>query len=175
MINPYDPPTTDTSQPVSARKRSFFLGGFGLVTLLALLIGGGVGMLLSSPNTSIPFYVWGVPAVGWFVALAILICIMRSSRFSAVGDLLLALALVVPAYILYVPVCTVSSMLTQGWIPSKDYGPAPTGIVIGSAFAFTVILLSIAAILRISFRVPAHSAAPVPGKANDRPPDNEYI
>lgn len=174
MTNPYDPPVTEFAPPANAKNRSFFIGGFSLVTFLALVIGAGVGVLITSVDT-IGSAVWGVPALGWFVALAVLVSIIRNSRFSTKRGLLVALGLGFPAYILYVPVCTVSSMLTQVWIPSKDYGPAPTGVILGSAFAFLVILLSIAAILRVYYRVPDRLNAPIPDKAIDQQPDNEFL
>ncbi len=177
MTNPYDPPPTEITQPVMARERSFFTGGFGLVAVLALAIGGGVGALISSSFAEGPssaLFVWGAPALGWFFALAMLIGLVRNSRFSVEGAIVLLVVMVVPAYILYLPVCTVTSMLTQSYIPSGNYGPAPQGVVFGSAFAFLVILLSMAAILRVCCRVPNATVTPVPGKADDQPPENEF-
>ena len=175
MTNPYDPPIAELTPPVTARDRSFFFGGFGLVALFALMIGGGVGVLITLGTTmQSPFYIWGAPALGWFVALATLVGIMRNSRFSVESALLLALGLVVPAYILYVPVCAVTSVLTYSFFGSGDDGTTPEGVMIGSAFAFLAILLSIAAILRVRCRVPTDRVAPIPGKADDQPPDNEF-
>ncbi len=171
MNDPYKPPDLTDTPPVTTRRRSFFYGGYITVAVVGILFGAGVGALIIT-DIAQPVLIWGAPVLGWFLALAVLVCIMRSSRFTAVGDLLLALALVPPAYILYVPVCTVSAMFTKSWIPSNDYGPAPNGVIIGSTVAFLVILLSIALILRFSFglrQLPSESTT----QSTHAPPDSE--
>ncbi len=118
--------------------------------MVGILFGAGVGALIIT-DIAQPVLIWGAPVLGWFLALAVLVCIMRSSRFTAVGDLLLALALVpllTSFTFRYVPLVPCSQ---KSWIPSNDYGPAPNGVIIGSTVAFLVILLSIALILRFSF------------------------
>ena len=94
-----------------------------------------------------------LPALGWFAATSILIFLIRDSKLTVDGKLLFALLLPIPAYILYVPVCVVSSICTFPFLGQIEYGPSTSGHVVASAFAFLLVLMLIAAIVRKKYRI----------------------
>lgn len=153
MPNPYQPPSSRTETPLKEDvRRGTYAGGFWAVAGLALVAGVVIGILLLRPETVSPVYPFGVPFIVLFAAFVTLTLMLRGVPMSWGARLLTALGLTLPAYILFVPVCTVSSMFTTPLVGSEQYGPKPAGVVIGSAVAALLILLSFAALLRLNYR-----------------------
>ncbi len=155
MTNPYEPhyeshTTVTTDIPTSRR---FYFGGFIAIAMISIFIGGVVGALVFGFVWQSAIPIWGIPAIGWWCASGLLVYLIRRSKLSDSGRIILAILLPIPAYILYVPVCVVSSMSTTAVLGGKDYGPTALGATLGSAFAFLVILMLSAAAVRALFRV----------------------
>ncbi len=174
MTNPYVPPTKRTTIAAATRKRISFVGGLFSVVIVALLFGTGVGALIGYPLFRISLYIYGVPFFGLFTALAVLICLLRDSPLPSGSGVLLAFGLTVPAFVLYVPICTFTSMATKSWLPSKDYGPAPSGMVVGSAVAFLLIMLAAAGLFRVFCKPQETREDDASSAHGKRSSENEY-
>lgn len=150
MTNPYEPPTT--SEIATPTEPKFYDAGWWPIAILGIVIGGAVGGLISEYwDVSLVF-----PAFGWLAASILLVFMIRDSKLTVNGKILCALLLPIPGYILYVPVCVFSSIGTMPILGSINYGPSTAGAVVASAFAFFVVLMLIAAIVRAIYRVPNH-------------------
>ncbi len=152
MTYPYEPTSLETAAIPKGENRSFYAGGFIPIGTVSIVIGGVVGAALFAYTWSwIPIF--GIPAIGLLCATALLAYLIQSENCTVFGRVVLAFLLPIPAYILYVPVCVVSSMLTTPVLGGRDYGPNTAGATIGSAFAFFLTLMSIAVAVRAGFRV----------------------
>ena len=149
MSNPYDPPKS--SGDADPSKPSFYAGGLNGVALASVIIGGIVGRLLDIYIDSM--FSLGIPAIGWLVATSLLVYWIGDSNLTEDGKVLSALLLPIPAYILYVPVCVVSSIGTMPILGERGYGPSSSGAIVASAFAFFVVLMLIAVIVQVKYKV----------------------
>jgi hypothetical protein len=80
---------------------------------------------------------------------------LRGVRLSASAAFVSAIGLSIPAYLLYVPVCSFAAMLgTPALGAAEDYMPSPLAVIVGSVFGFVSILLVFALVLRLCVRIP---------------------
>lgn len=153
MTNPYEPPQQAAQNRLTELLiPGTYFGGFWGVTALGVLAGLLVALgiyLVADLRFVTPFI---VPAVVWIGAFVVLLLMLRNSEIHPATRFLLPLLLTIPAYILYVPVCTVSAMVTTSFMGSKDYGPSFPGLVLASVVTFVLVLLLFAAILRLRFK-----------------------
>jgi hypothetical protein len=101
---------------------------------------------------------------------------LRGSKIHPWARILVPLLLTVPAYIIYVPVCTFSAMFTTSFLGSKGYGPTFPGMLLASIIAFVGVLLCFAAILRYRFKRPLDDAEALSfenSMSDSGTPDNE--
>ena len=155
MTNPYEPPTT--SEPITPAELRFYEAGWWPIAILGIVVGGAVGGLISGFQYEAASFVF--PAYAWVAATILLVFMIRDSVLTVKGKVLCALLLPIPAYILYVPVCVLSSIGTMPVLGEFNYGPSTAAAVVASAFAFFVVLMLIAAIVRAIYRVPNHETA----------------
>ena len=160
MTNPYEPPTT--SEIATPTEPRFYDAGWWPIAILGIVVGGAVGGLISGYWDHPAGFV--LPAFAWVAATIVLVFMIRDSKLTVKGKALCALLLPIPAYLLYVPVCVVSSIGTLPILGEQGYGPSTAGAVVASAFAFFVVLMLLAAIVRAIYRVPNHE---VPTRADD--------
>jgi hypothetical protein len=180
MTNPYQAPagTNDISQKREKRP-STYRGGLKAVALLAIGAGLVVGVILTQGvRPRFGFYVamgvtFGVPLVAWLATFVLLLRLIKGVDVSGSRLFLTAIGLSIPAYILYVPVCSLTSLATSSLVGKRHHGPEPNiepaaaMVMLSSAFAFLMILMAFAAIVRRCYRVPVSPAVP----AADNPPD----
>ncbi len=150
MTNPYEPhqePAKDALPPVLLVKGKF-AGGFWSVAAIGIV--GGllvVSGLWAGGITAIL-----MPAIAWIGAIAALMFLLRGIHIEASTKVIASLLLAVPAYILYVPVCAFSAMLTRTLTGAEGYGPTFPGMVLASIVSFVGVLLLFAAGVRRRFR-----------------------
>ncbi len=149
MTNPYEPPST--SETATRTERRFYDSGFWPIAILGIVIGGAVGGLINGYQNGNAVLVF--PAVGWMGATVLLILMIRDSRLTLKGKVLFAFLLPIPAYILYVPVCVVSSICTMPFLGQIEYGPSTAGLIVASAFAFFLVLMLTAVVVRANYQV----------------------
>ncbi len=131
-----------------------YVGGFWAVTALGILGGVlvAVFMFFGDFMNGSGVLAWVTPAVGWIGVFAILLTMLTGSQIHAATRILLPLLLAIPAYILYVPVCTFSAMFSTSFMGADGYGPSLPGLILASVVGFVGILLIFAAILRYRFK-----------------------
>ncbi len=163
MENPYESPSSQAESPVEARGPNAspsLAKELGIAALLASFFGALVALCMLNLDGS-PVLIFGAPAVGWFLTFVIYLEDTKVSRTSIGVAAFKALLLSIPAYLLYIPVCTVSSMLTTPLLGSNGHGPQNTGVLFGSVFAFLSILLMLACLIRLRRQsTPPSSPAP---------------
>lgn len=157
MSNPYEPLSSTSIDTPASTNTSFFVGGFLQIALMGIFLGAIAGGLMFGVAWESNL-VLAIPAIGWWCATGLLAYSIRNAKFTFSARLLLALLLPIPAYILYIPVCSAFSMATTPFLGGKDYGPTTFGATIGSAIAFFLILMAAAAIVRAMFRTPESDA-----------------
>ena len=153
MTNPYEPPkTSETTTPTEPR---FYGAGWWPISIFSIVIGGAVGGLFSSyANSSASLFApLIVQAVGWLGATTLLMFMIRDSKLTITGKVLFALLLPIPAYLLFVPVCVVSSICTFPFLGQIEYGPSTSGHIVASAFGFLLVLMRIAVFVRKRYRI----------------------
>jgi hypothetical protein len=157
MTNPYQPPQESSeSRLPELLVPGTYAGGFWAVTAVGILGGMLVAFAIYS-EALLPASPFIVPAIVWVAAFLALLLMLRGSQVQMPTLVLLPLLLTVPAYILYVPVCTFSSMFTMSFMGSDGYVPTFPGLIFGSVISFVAILLLFASVLRRRFKQPLHS------------------
>ena len=153
MANPYQPPAESSEREGLARRSSVsYIGGFwgvaGLGVAGGLLVATiGFSRFLTDVIPT-PFV---VPGIAWIGAMIALFFMMRGSAMESSTKVWIGFLLAVPAYVLYVPVCTVTAMFSQPVFGSDGYGPTLSGLVFSSVLCFVGILLMFA--MAVRFRV----------------------
>lgn len=155
MSNPYQPPelkNADASEREHAKELRRVEGKtFGQEIGAAALVAAGLGLLVGIAILSanqLAGFVFIAPALGWIILFSLYLVGIRKRPKPFASNLALATVLTVPAYILYIPVCTVGSMLTTPILGGIEYGPKPAGVVVASVFTFVAITLLVASIIR---------------------------
>lgn len=156
MQNPYQPPSESMGPAGLAEQRpdrpdrnwNSYAREMGAAAILASVAGAIAALLMANLDGS-PIAVFGLPAFAWFATFVVLLGVIQASPASVRSTLTKSALLAIPAYVLYVPVCTVSSMMTTPFLGSEGYGPKPAGMILGSAIAFVLILLVIASLIRM--------------------------
>lgn len=163
MTNPYQPPQESAdNRLVHILVPSTYFGGIWGVVSLGVL--GGVMVALAIYSEALtdviptPFV---APAIGWVGAFFALMFMLRGSEISPGTRIILPFLLAIPAYILYVPVCTFSAMFTTGFLGANAYGPTFPGLILASVVAFLGVLLIFAAILRRRFKQRVYVEDPI--------------
>ena len=151
MSSPYDPPTTIIYAP------SFYTGGLGGIATVSIVIGAVVGKLLDAfgQGTLIGL---AIPMIGWLVATSFLFYLIGDSNLTEDGRVLFALLLPFPACIFYLTVLAFSSVSTLHFFGVRDYGegtygPTSLGMIVASALSFFVVLMLIAVIVQVKYKV----------------------
>ena len=155
MSNPYQPPedvADDAGEAEHARLLQRVVGmsfgrEIGATVVLSGCVGLAVGLLILSVDEGVVL-TFGTPAVGWVILLGCYLVGIRRRAKPLASNLLLASVLAVPAYILYVPVCTVGAMLASPVLGSVGYGPGNAAVILASVVAFAAIAFLIAVIVR---------------------------
>jgi hypothetical protein len=156
MSNPYQPPQEPSENRLSQLLvPSTYVGGKLAVLALGVIAGAVAGVLIyASLDLNTPVPAFGAPAIIWIVTLIALMLMLRGAELQAATKIWLPLLLAIPAYVLYVPVCTFSSMMTTSFMGSNGYGPTGGGLVLASVVTFVLILLIFAAIVRRQIKQP---------------------
>ena len=159
MTNPYQPPQTSSENRLSGpRRSSTYVGGKVTVVLLAAVAGTVAAIRVhASMNLDTPVPAFAAPAIVWIATMVVLVLMLRGAQVQPATKIGLSLLMAIPAYILYVPVCTFGSMFTTEFMGSNGYAPTVGGVVLVSVLAFVVILLVVAAILRRCLKHPVTS------------------
>ncbi len=162
MTNPYEPPQERSENRLAELLvPGTYVGGFWGVAVLGVFAGLLVALVIYSEAfvqfIPTPFL---APALAWIGAFVVLLWMLRGSEIGASTRIAVPLLLAIPAYLLYVPVCTFSAMLTTSFMGSNGYGPTFPGLVLASVVTFVVILLLFASILRRRFKQPDPIVAP---------------
>lgn len=155
MSNPYQPPedlADDAGEAEHARLLQRVIGmsfgqEIGATVALSACVGLAVGLLILSDNQGLGL-AFVIPGFGWVILLGCYLVGIRRRAKPLSSNLLLAAVLAVPAYILYVPVCTVGAMLASPVLGSVDYGPGNAAVIFASVVAFAAIAFLIAVIVR---------------------------
>ena len=155
MTNPYQPPHEQSENRMAQLLvPGTYVGGFWAVTALGILAGVLVAVVMFFGDflNGSGVLAWVAPAVGWVGTFAILLSMLTGSQIDAARRILFPLLLAIPAYILYVPVCTFSAMFSTSFMGSIGYGPSFAGLTLASVIGFVGILLIFAAVLRYRFK-----------------------
>lgn len=152
--NPYQPPTaTPTELQLPPGSPEFAIGWwgiFGLAVVAGLIVGALIALSL---NDTHPFFVLGFPFVGWFVAITLLMVSLTPTKIGIGHKTLLAAGLSIPAYVIYVPICTIAGAFSQPIFGSADgYAPSPAGLIFASVITFILVLFAVAASIRARLR-----------------------
>ncbi len=157
MTNPYSPPPS--FEPRMATDNRFYRGGFPRVALIALVIGTTVGLgLVTTVERGWSWggletaMIFGLPALGWMAAYFVVMLQVQSKQLSWRMRCFLALFYAFFSYILYVPVCSLCAGATTTVLGTNDYLPTSSGIIVSSAFAFLVLLLTFAFGIHVRMR-----------------------
>lgn len=150
--NPYQPPQTASAPPEQASDFSIGSKGVLVIGIFSGLI-VGVLIVLTFGDTSGVFPMF-VPLVVLYVAIMILI---DSTTITNPKKALLGFALTIPAYVLYVPICTTAAVFTEPIVGANGYAPKPAGVIFASVVTFVLVLFAIAGILRRRLRPNANA------------------
>ena len=157
--NPYQAPQETSDRPL-IRTRPQFVGGFPAIAGIGLVAGVIIGSLVFiSFNDATPLSLFGYPFLGIFAAIFGVFCIVRPSSMPIPGRLLLSLMLAVPAYVVFIPICTITGGLTASTIGTVAgaYHPAFVGVVLASVIGVVIVLLATAGVIRSWIKVPQES------------------
>ena len=163
MTNPYQPPQESSENRLAQLSvPGTYFGGFWGVTALAILAGVSVAVVMQAGNLldRSGFWAFTTPAIAWIATFVTLMWMLRGGQIQASTRILLPLLLAIPAYILYVPVCTFSAMFSTAFMGSDNYAPTFPGLILSSVVAFVGILLLFAAALRYRFKRPVDPEDP---------------
>lgn len=165
--NPYQPPDTEPNLEETAALGSSsapvnYPGGILFVLVVAVgagfLIGLGVSFGFTSNTAWGGWLAFGTPAVGLLLALACLAAMLRNSRTNRARRILVAALLAIPAYVLFVPVCTFTGVVSMSTVGAFNYGPTFLGAGLASIVSSVVVLMLFAAAIRNVYRRRARRA-----------------
>ena len=151
--NPYQPPTaTPTELQLPPGSPEFAIGWwgiFGLAVVAGLIVGALIALSL---NDSHLFFVFGFPFAVWFVTITLLMVSLTPTKIGFGHKTLLAAGLSIPAYLVYVPICTITGAFSQPIFGSDGYAPSPAGLIFASVITFILVLFAVAASIRARLR-----------------------
>ena len=147
--NPYQPPTaTPTELQLPPGSPEFAIGWwgiFGLAVVAGLIVGALIALSLNDTHL---FFVLGFPFVGWFVAITLLMVSLTPTKIGIGHKTLLAAGISIPAYVVYVPICTIAGAFSQPIFGAVGYAPSPAGLIFASVITFILVLFAVAATIR---------------------------
>lgn len=158
-INPYETNSEPvTAQELHAEETVAPSKDFRNATWLGLFAGALVGLLIfwgfmigEKVANGLPqlLLVYGAPALAWCASFVCMLHLMNGLRIGPQAKLFWSIGLTIPAYILYVPTCTITgvtaSEITGFYSP---YTPGPIAMMLASAGCFGIILLFFVAVLK---------------------------
>ncbi len=157
MTNPYQPPQGPTENRLKRLLApSTYVGGKVSIVLLGVAAGTIAAVLIHryldfKTNNIFPFILtFAAPAIVWIGTMFALMLMLRGAQVHVAKKIWLSLLMAIPAYILYVPVCTYGSVFTTEFMGSSER----TAMILVSVTTFVVILLIVAAILRRCLKQP---------------------
>ncbi len=160
--------TEESLAPSKDFRNASWLGLFagalaGLLVFWGFMIGERV------PNGASQFFLmFGAPALVWCASFVCMLHLMNGLRIKPQAKLFWSIGLTIPAYILYVPACTITGVTTSEIMGFyTPYTPGPIAVMLSSAGCFGVILLFFVAVLRKSLgKKPVASELNVEQKEN---------
>lgn len=152
--NPYQPPNQESTKLHRQERLAEFKFGWKGNLVLGIVSGVLVGLLIKySFDDDHPFFLFGYPLVGWFITLIVMLSTLRSIEISAMAKGFLAAGLTIPAYVLYIPICSMAGMFSTPIFGSDGYGPTEAGAIFASVLSFVLILFAVASYVRRKVRV----------------------
>jgi len=159
--NPYESPPDDQPAPDSDEKNEWvrsqvdFNGTIWAVGAIGAFLGIlVVSLMMGMTSIGAEGALFIVPAIGWGVATLSAGAMLRYPHQATLKTAITFLPLIIPAYILYVPVCGISALMLYGATETvgSDSGTGESVVIIASAFAFSLVLCLVASLMRRYYR-----------------------